>query len=235
MEIRSIKRVSVCEQVFLQLRDMLIQGEWKQGDRIPSESEMSEMFGVSKITIRQALQKLSTLDLIETRFGEGSFVKRVRPGDSMKGLIPTVYLSTGNYFSVQEYRTIMEVESVRLATLRQQDGDIEELEEFLRIMKNSVEAASVYAEADLGFHFKIREMTKNDLVIKSMEILKEVLRNAMNEIVKDTGCSDGIYYHEKIINAMKRRDADEAVNLMREHLNKNRDFYRDHESCEGLK
>ena len=63
MGIKPIQRVHVGEQVFEQLKKLLIQGEWKQGEKIPSENELADMFGVSRITIRQALQKLSTLGL----------------------------------------------------------------------------------------------------------------------------------------------------------------------------
>ena len=61
MGIKPIKRVNVGEQVLLQLKKMLIDGEWAPGSKIPSENELAELFEVSRITVRQALQKLNAL------------------------------------------------------------------------------------------------------------------------------------------------------------------------------
>ena len=63
MGIVPIKKVNVGQMVFDQMQELLIRGEWKPGDRLPSENELAEMFNVSRITIRQALQKLSVLGL----------------------------------------------------------------------------------------------------------------------------------------------------------------------------
>ena len=73
MQITPIQKVNVVEEIFDQLQSMLIEGTWKPGDKIPSENELSETFGVSRMTIRQALQKMKALGLIETRSGSGSF------------------------------------------------------------------------------------------------------------------------------------------------------------------
>ena len=81
MGIVPIKKVNVGQMVFDQMQELLIRGEWKPGDRLPSENELADMFNVSRITIRQALQKLSVLGLVKTRFGEGSFVKKFDIGE----------------------------------------------------------------------------------------------------------------------------------------------------------
>ena len=81
--VKPIKRVSVGEQVFTQLKELLVQGEWKPGEKLPSENELAAQFGVSRITVRQALQKLGALGLVETRLGEGSFVKQLEAADAV--------------------------------------------------------------------------------------------------------------------------------------------------------
>ena len=91
MEIRPIERTNVGEQVFDQLKQLLIEGTWTPGQRLPSENELANMLHVSRVTVRQALQKLSALDLIETRLGEGSFVKKIDVGSNMNALIPVMF------------------------------------------------------------------------------------------------------------------------------------------------
>ena len=126
MDIKPIKKVNVAEQVFEQLKDMLVKGVWKQGEKIPSENELAENFCVSRITVRQALQKLNVIGLIDTRLGEGSFVKEAEPGDNMNALIPAILMSKDRILQVLEFREIIEVESAKLAAERADEKDIKE-------------------------------------------------------------------------------------------------------------
>ena len=73
MAIKKVVKSSVSQQVFDQLREQILSGSWKPGQKLPSENELAAQFGVSRVTVRNALQKLSGLGLLETRFGEGSF------------------------------------------------------------------------------------------------------------------------------------------------------------------
>jgi GntR family transcriptional repressor for pyruvate dehydrogenase complex len=77
MEIEKIKRVNIGDQVYEKLQKMIFDGNWKSGDKLPSENVLAESFGVSRMTIRQELQKLVAIGLVETRIGEGSYVKEL--------------------------------------------------------------------------------------------------------------------------------------------------------------
>ena len=224
-QITPIKKVNVGEQVFEQLKTLLVQGRWRQGEKLPSENELAEQFGVSRITVRQALQKLSALGLIETRLGEGSFVREVQPGDSMNALIPAVYLSGDTMEQVLEFRDIIEVSSVSLAVRRAQPEDTKQLRSILEEMENSVGDALRFSELDLEFHLQLGRMTGNDLVVKTQAILYPTLREAMNEIVQLTGYEPGIYYHTRLVKSVELRDEASAVKLMREHLENNKTAY----------
>ena len=70
----AISRISVVDQVSEAIKQKVLDEVWKPGDKIPSESELADYFSVNRLSVRMALQKLSTLGLIETRVGEGSFV-----------------------------------------------------------------------------------------------------------------------------------------------------------------
>lgn len=134
MGIKPIKRVNVGEQVLLQLKKMLIDGEWAPGSKIPSENELAELFEVSRITVRQALQKLNALGLIETRLGDGSYVRNLDIGDSMNALIPVMYLGDQSDAQVFEFRQIIETGCTKLAVNRATKKDIEELKIILAEM-----------------------------------------------------------------------------------------------------
>lgn len=226
MSIKPIKRVNVGEQVFEQLKQMLIDGEWKQGDKLPSENGLAQMLGVSRITVRQALQKLGALGLIETRLGEGSFVKTVAVSDNMQALLPTVYLSGDEPDQVFEFRQIIDVESVRLAVGRCTQEDIEDLKKIhQKMLQKKDEADPVgFAKMDTEFHFKISQMTRNSLMIKTNEILREVINSYVIAIIGKMGWDIALLYHGKIIDAIIARDEKAAVETMREHILNNAEY-----------
>lgn len=226
MGIQPIKKANVSEQVYEQLKRQLLNGEWKQGDKIPSENELAEAFNVSRITVRHAIQKLTALGLIETRVGEGSFVREVKPGVYMNAIIPLAYLGENSTLEVLEFRYVVESESVGLAAERATQEDIAELKEILKNMEDVKEDTKLFAEADLRFHFKIAQITRNSLIIETYNILNDILETAMNDIVKRLGFEIGIYYHTKLLEAIEHHDSEQAKKIMKEHVNKTIENYR---------
>lgn len=228
MGIKPIQKVNVGEQVYEQMKHLLIEGEWKPGAKIPSENELADMFNVSRITVRQALQKLNALGLLETRFGEGSFVKVLDVGESMNGLIPIMYLGEQSAQEVFEFRMILETECARLAARRADEKDIEALKDILSNMIQCEKNKDLksFSVADLDFHFKIATITRNALVIKTMSILREVLESSMYDVIDKMGCKNGIYYHTEIIHAIENKEDEKAANMMKEHIKKNFEYFK---------
>ncbi|MCI8417114.1 MAG: FadR family transcriptional regulator [Lachnospiraceae bacterium] len=235
MSIKPIKKVNVSEQVFEQMKGLLTKGEWKPGEKLPSENELAEKFGVSRITIRQALQKLNVLGLLETRLGEGSFVREIEPGDSMNALLPAVLFNRDMLMQVEEFREIVEVESVKLAAERASAEDIASLRQILQRMEKCQGNPKKFGAADLEFHMKLGEMTQNDLVVKTEGILQSTLQEAMEDIVEGVGYAPGIHYHGQLIEAMEQHDGRRAASIMKEHLSNNKNFIiKEEEIKDGL-
>lgn len=227
MGIKPIKRVNVGEQVLLQLKKMLIDGEWAPGSKIPSENELAELFEVSRITVRQALQKLNALGLIETRLGDGSYVRNLDIGDSMNALIPVMYLGDQSDAQVFEFRQIIETGCTKLAVNRATKKDIEELKIILAEMVRCKDNSDIkgFSKADLKFHFKIAQITRNALFIKTNSILQDVLEQSMDTVIDKMGFENGIYYHQQIIRAFENRNEEEAVKMMNAHIEKNYEYF----------
>ena len=78
--VHRIHRKSVSDQVFEQMRELILASEWKIGDKLPAETDLANHFGVSRSSVRQALQKLSAIGMVKTRVGEGSFVRQADIG-----------------------------------------------------------------------------------------------------------------------------------------------------------
>ncbi|EGD48932.1 GntR domain protein [Ruminiclostridium papyrosolvens DSM 2782] len=218
MPIKKVTRQSVSEQVFEQLKEQILNNEWQKGEKIPSENELSALLGVSRVTVRNALQKLISLGLIETRFGEGSFITDALPGISMNSLIPIAYLKENSLQEILEYRRVMEGNVAELATKKASPEDVAKLEEAYLAMDKVKDDLEQFSKADLNFHLLLANTTKNSLIIQTFYIFSDVLNRAFSQIVTKRGNSAGIYYHKLLLEAVKDGNSLEAKRIMDEHM-----------------
>ena len=227
MKIKPIQKVNAVEQVFEQMRSLLIDQTWSAGDKLPSENELSETFGVSRMTIRQAMQKLKALGLIETRTGSGSFVREVSPEDALQDLIPLMYIGSPSQEHVFQFREMIDSESVRIATPRSDEKALGELEKILKGMKAAAKAddAKSFSDLDLQFHMKIVELTGNPMMVKAYDILLHILEESMHSVIEKMKYDPALDYHKRILDAMRSKDAAKAEKLMREHIRKNYTYF----------
>lgn len=218
MEIKKIEKASISDQVYDQLKKYLIQGVWKPGDKLPSENDLGKSFGVSRITVRQALSKLTILGLLETRTGEGSFVKELTPGIYVNEMIPVTYLGKQSMNEVFEFRMIMEVESAGLAARKISEEELLALEESVKRMGEYKDNLEKYVDEDQKFHMIISKSTGNSLIVQMNEIVRDVIRETINSLTKHVGMGIGLKYHKLLIEALRARDEEKAKKLMKEHL-----------------
>lgn len=228
MNITPIKKVNAVEEVFDQMQSLLIDGTWKPGEKLPSENELSQTFAVSRMTIRQAMQKLKALGLIETRTGSGSFVREMRPDDCMQDLIPLMFIGDNSQLQVFQFREMIESESVRIATPLLTAEALKTLEHICRQMRKDAEAddSDAFSEHDLLFHTTLVKLSGNPLIIRAYQILAQVLEESMRSVIHAMKYSYGLDYHNRILEAMRKGDAELAEKLTREHIRQNYSYFR---------
>lgn len=218
MPIKQIKKKNISAEVFEQIKDNIISGEWKPGDKIPSENELGILFGVSRVSIRSAIQRLCVLGLLTTRHGEGTFISELSPDMHMNSLIPLLALDKTQLIEVLEFRRIIEIESVKLAAQRAQEEDVKELEDIVRIMKENAYDPNKFAEEDSLFHETLVKSSKNSILYKVNTIIRDILLSQQIKIQKIMGPSLALIYHPAILEAVKKGDAELAGKLMAEHI-----------------
>lgn len=210
--------------------EQILKGEWAPGSKIPSENELSKLLGVSRISIREAFQRLVSLGILETRQGDGTYVKEFSPGVYMNSLIPLCVLDPVDLMEVMEYRKITEIETSGLAAERATEADIKELQEIYARMQASQDDVAAFAAEDLNFHLAIAKASKNSLIIKVNQIIKNILSVSMSDIVSSLGTNMGLYYHEHLIDAVVHRDRELAKKLMEDHINRTIESLRERAS-----
>lgn len=227
MGLTAIKKESIGEQVLAQMKEQILNGDWKEGEKIPSENQLCESFGVSRVTVRQAIQKLVALGLLETRLGEGSFVKGFNLESFIRGVIPADYLTASDLVEIMRFRLHFEPMVAGWAAVSVTDGQIAEMEETLRQMMENQDDYDRYVTYDNEFHMLLTRSTGNQIVSFISDMNKDVMLQSMKIITEGFGTSHGINCHRRIIDALRERDSERARQEMFFHVDYSMRYYEE--------
>lgn len=213
-----VVHTDVTGQIVEYFKDNILSGEWKVGEKIPSENQLTQMLGVSRASVRTAIQQLVGIGVLESIHGKGTFLidDQMEEADSRESKITAQ--DCLDIEKVLEYRRVIESEICYMATQRATPELLAELSRLLERMKEHEGEREAFVAADVKFHKAICAACGNPLLEKSMnKVFEETRKNhrQMNEIF---GYQDGIRYHTLILDAMKSGDSDRTRELMREHL-----------------
>lgn len=220
-KLKRIKTESLRSQVYVQLKSMLMEGVWKAGEKLPSENELCETLGVSRVTVRAAIQQLEILGLIETRHGGGNFVMDFSSIGAMNAFHRLIQVGENqDIITVLEYRKIVEKGTIGLVVHKITPKDIEYLEETYSMMASLAgkSASDQQASADHLFHYRLAEISQNPIIKKVYEIINVILSAAMVDVVDLLGTEMGLRYHRKLIDALKSGDRALCEDLMDAHI-----------------
>lgn len=218
MEIKPIRRTSISDQVCMQIKQLILDKDWKPGEKIPSETELAELFGVSRVSVREAILKLNAIGLLESRFSGGNYVREVGADIYLNAIIPAVYVSSNSLLEVLEFRQVMEAKVAGLAARKAKPEDVERLEEIHRDMVKEAGNLEGFSEADLRFHIELARITQNSLLVACMELIRDVLGENMQKLVAQRGYDSGINGHGEILEAIRENDEWKAIRLMDSHM-----------------
>ena len=160
-------RLPLSEEVFNQILVRICEGDWVEGQKLPSENQLCEMFHVSRISVRAALQKLKGQGLITTKPGVGSFVCRPeREEDS--DTIPADQIAGEAFREFFEFRQAIEFKAIELFVIHATKNDEEELKKALEGMLSCGEDHEKFARYDRDFHMGIIRGSKNSFLCSAM-------------------------------------------------------------------
>lgn len=218
MALKTISKQNISDVVYGQLMDNLIAGEWKPGDKIPSENELAAQLRVSRISVRSALQRLSSLGLVESRQGEGTFVCEFSGAQYANNLIPLVVLDRSDMQDLMEFRNILDSEIAALAALRATDDDIARLRQNYQLHMSADGDITKCADYDSEFHCLLAAATHNALFHKVYQVFQPVFRKNMHQIVSIMGVGGARVNHAAILTAVEQHDPDAARAAMQTHV-----------------
>ncbi|MCC8128287.1 MAG: FadR family transcriptional regulator [Clostridiales bacterium] len=181
----TLQRAGVSEQIFEILKKKIASGEWKAGEKIYSENEIAAQFGVSRMSARNAVQRLCAMGLLETRPGEGTFVKELKLSNYFKEALELFDLNQ-SMSDISEFRRFFERAYLVLACERRTDEDIQDLKKLHnQLCQLSVgEDFDLFFETDMAFHHRICEMARNGVFLMVEMMLHDSLMTQLKDNTK---------------------------------------------------
>ncbi|NOU92413.1 GntR family transcriptional regulator [Paenibacillus sp. LMG 31456] len=222
MDISKTNRLSLVEQVIVQIESLIESGTWSVGTRLPPELELMQQFDVSRNTLREAIRALVHAGLLKTRQGSGSFVS----SSSVLGAVLHRRIQKSNILETLEVRHALEREAAQLAAIRRNEEDIARL----RMYISDCQAAAVaknrqaYAESDIKLHKAIVEAAHNSVLIDLYEHMTESMQTSVHNLVEITSHSDFHQnIHSKLVTAIIEQNIDQAIEAVNEYIDQFKD------------
>lgn len=183
-----INKKSTADLVSDKIKELITDHTWKAGQKIPTEMELSKIFGVNRLTVRIALQRLSALGLLDIRVGDGTYVKQFDLNDQICELAD-FYISQETIENVTEYREVIESGCIPTILRRYTEEELEHFHELC--LRFQAELEQYYKETDPerarsfflktvdtseDLHASLIGMTHNSLMMYAFSLAKEPMR-----------------------------------------------------------
>jgi len=223
MEFKQIKNNKVYEQIIEQIRELIYEGELKKGDRLPSERQLKKDLSVSRASIREAFSALEMIGLIESRPGEGTFIRDSFDEDIFNPLSLILLLNDNVAEELLELRKVLEIDCVKLAAKRATEEQITEMKSYIDDLIDSSGYEEDSIKADKMFHYTIAKASGNKVLLFFMRSISEAMdfhiKNTRTKLVsKEETMSDFAKQHQQIFKALKAHNPEKAAEEMKNHL-----------------
>lgn len=206
-------------QIVNRIQQLMREGHLKEGDKLPSERDLAEMFAVSRVPVREALKVLEFLGVIQHIRGEGVFVKKIE----MKRILHTIgFLVTDpvdQLMNLFEAREAFEIQAVRLAAERRTEADIEAMQQSVLEMEFLISQGKPVADVSVKFHSAVIAAAHNKIILQINEFLSDLLTYSRQKSLRDASRHTiSLAYHKLILQHIIEKNAQAAVEVMQEHL-----------------
>jgi GntR family transcriptional repressor for pyruvate dehydrogenase complex len=220
-----INRKSICDGIIDSIIQKIRDHELKPGDKLPNEVDMAEEYGVSRISLREALKSLAARGLIVTKHGEGSFINDYDPEMVAETICSVSLLNDAPILEMLQLRKIMETEAAKLCAVNASDKELATIEKYKKGREKycnspkTPEYIKKKYEMDKLFHLSIAKGSHNEIFIKFIETIHTTIDiHQKLSAVNSKSIQDSTYYHNEIFNAIKAHDAEKAGQMMYAHL-----------------
>jgi GntR family transcriptional regulator, transcriptional repressor for pyruvate dehydrogenase complex len=216
------------DKVAEMMLDTILSNRLAVGDKLPSERELGEQFGVSRTVIREAVRALVAKGVIAVRSGSGLRVAAVGAAQVSESMSLYVRGSDVDFEQVHEVRALLEVEIAGLAAERCDDDEVAGLREINERMRAAADDVDAAAVLDLEFHRLLALATHNELYLVLMDSIGASLIDIRRANLGAGSTPETLAQHDAVLDAIAQHDASAARSAMAGHLEGVATWWREH-------
>lgn len=210
---------SLYAQIVDRIRQWIRDGQLKEGDQLPSERELAQMFDVSRVPVREALKILEFLGAVQHIRGKGVFVKKINISNVLNNIEFMMIDPIHTLSDLFEAREAIEFQATMLAAQRRTDEDLRAMEAAVDEMEQKIKEGKDVVDASAQFHNAVIAASHNVILMSINESLGNLLKFSRQKSLKDASrWHTSLGYHKEIMQKIKEKDGEGAHRLVREHL-----------------
>lgn len=215
----AVAKSTLADEVAERVAEMIRDGTYEPGDRLPTISEMASRFEVGHPTLREALKKLEVLGSVEIKHGSGVYVKNNQDILLMSNPIFAGEVSSEMLFDLIDARMPIELTSVSGAARNASEEDINRLETVLQRAGKNLEDGKKITKMNGAFHREIALTSGNEVMAQVLDVLANLFGKEQRTLLEIYGSrKENHEEHAAIFEAIRDRDEERAEQRMREHL-----------------
>lgn len=223
MEVPNIfKRTPLIHKIVEEIKDRIIRGELREGEKLSSQDQLAKSLGVSRGSLREALNQLQLMGIIEMKQGSGTYIRSVTPSSFMQSLSPALIMDKASPRELLDARLWIEGAVASLAAKKATQENIRELGRILDDMKKNYEEKNIdkFIGNDLEFHVMIAKSSKNRVLMKVLETIREILYEFIAGFfsVRPETVKTALKFHTRIFKAIECHNDQEAKKNMESHI-----------------
>lgn len=219
---RPVRITRASEAIVQQVKALIFAGRLGPGDPLPSEKHLAQQFGLSRVTVRDALHVLESQGLIAIKVGArgGAFVATPSTQPVSESLANMLRLKRATFPDLSEARILVEPHVASLAAQRATAEDVRAMEQAVTGARGARAAGDPYfIPTSVAFHIALAEAAKNPVLLLTVESFRTLFHEALAALLPaDDMAQRAIADHQRILDAVKARDAEGAWRLMHAHL-----------------
>lgn len=205
---KRVKRYSLSRQVADQLEKLIEDGVYAVGEKIPTEPELTEMFSVSRNTLREAVQSLTAAGILVVKQGDGTYV---RSNNRFHARMSMEYDQV-SLDDILEARNALEITIAQLAAQRRSEEDLREIEDALHLRQKQTETEKENTAADMHFHITVSKACHNQILMDLYASVSTYTESHIAERQATTtlGTDEIDSLHEKLFVAIRDKEPETA-------------------------
>lgn len=216
-QLKPIGNLSLVDQVEMRLRTYFIDENLQPGDPLPKESELADAMGVSRTALREALARLKTLGLIESKRNRGIILTQPDILGGLERVLEPTFLDTNTLQDVFELRLVLELGISELLFLRKTPENIERLEEIV-LREEQTDDRLIKTRCDADFHAVLYKMSGNNTILRFQKMLQPIFNYVYSGAIESRSEVKNPVTHRHLLDALKYENSARFREKMKIHL-----------------